>query len=890
MTKTSGLFLRLYSLVMLAYPRLFRQENAQEMIETVGARAKEKGTCNGRFGMMRFWTKELSAAFKTGIRLRFAGTGVPRTSPSQLIAEARYDLRFASRSLMRSPVFTLTAALTIALGIGATTVIFSFVNGILLSPLPYEDPAGLVMLRTFNGSGTSISEPEFLAFRTEARSLESVAAVHNTSLTLQLDEPRRITAMEATHELFPMLGVPPLIGRFFTSEEELPGTARVTVLSHRLWQEMYGGEPGVIGQSLVLDDESFEIVGVMPAGFHFPTPEYALWTPYKIDPTNPDQWNNHYLGGYARLKDGIDLATARAEISAMGDRFVAEHPEYLEKLGFSSDLQLLFETVVGGTRTPLLVLLGAVGFLLLIGCTNVANLLLARGESRKQEIAVRSALGASRSRVVKQLMMESMLLSVFGGCFGLVLAPWGIRTLRTAALNTIPRVDNITLDPRVTIFAVGVTLATGLLFGILPAITGSRSDLQTHLKEGGRTLSGSRRGNFTRRVLVACEVALSVVLVIGAGIMLRSLANLQGTDAGFRTDDVLTMRISLPDGGRDKDPENIAFYEQLVEQVEAMPGATSAGVVGRLPLFQGIGTWSIQVEGQEVATIGEAPFAELQQVTPGYFETMDLQILEGRFLERADDSGTRPVAMVNEAFAHIHWPEGNVPGRRFKLFSSRLPWIEVVGIVKNERHNSLAGSVRPKMYIPHAQATASAYRANTTMNLVVYGDGVERLARPIRTLVNGMRGSVPVYHVQTMEDVKSASMVDRSYPTLLLTVFGLLALFLASIGIYGLVAFQVNQGRHDIGIHMALGAPASSVRRRILGGGLIPVLIGIGAGLAGSAALSRLLTGMLHEVSPIDPPVYLGVPMILVLAAGTASLVPALRATRVDPVEVLRAE
>lgn len=886
----SKLFLTIYRIVLFAYPRSFRSECAPEMIETVRAREVDVLGRAGIFRMTRFWCRELLAVVSAGMRMRWSGSGQTSLSIPQFAAQAWYDTRFALRSLCRSPVFTVTAALTIAIGIGATTTIFSFVSGILLAPLPYQDPAGLVMVSTHNGRGNSISEPEYMAFRTESRSLESVAATRGVSLTLQLDEPRRITAMEATHEIFTMLAVPPLIGRTFTNQEDLPDAARVTVLSHGLWQEMFASDPGAIGQTIILDDVSFEIIGVMPAGFYFPTPEYALWSPYQIDPADLDAWNNHYLTGYARLTDGIDLEAARSEIQAMGDRFVADHPEFLEKLGFSSDLQLLFESMVGETRTPLLVLLGAVGFLLLIGCTNVANLLLARGESRKQDIAVRSALGASRGRVMMQLLIESGVLAAVGGVLGIVLAAWGARALGSAALDTVPRVGNIGVDLEVLAFAAGVTVLTGLLFGMLPAIAGSRSDLQTHLKEGGRTLSGSPRGNHARRVLVACEVALSVVLVIGAGIMLRSLANLQNSELGFRTNNILTMRISLPDDGRDGDEQVVRFYDNLVDEVEALPGVTSAGVVGRLPLFQGIGTWSIQVEGREVSTIGEAPFVELQQLTPGYFDTMDLQLLQGRFLVDADDSGSRMVAVVNETFARTHWSEKSAIGRRFKLFATRLPWMEVVGVVKNERHNSITGGVRPKMYITHAQATESAYRANTTMNLVVYGEGVEGLARQIRTLVNEQNSTAPVYHVQTMEEVKSASMVDRSYPTLLLTIFGLLALFLASIGIYGLVAYQVSQGKHAIGVHVALGATASNVRRMVAGNGLVPVIAGVAIGLTGAFGLTRLLGGLLYEVSPVDPTVYLAVSATLVLVAAAASLVPAMKATRIDPVEVLRAE
>jgi predicted permease len=882
---------QIYRLFLLAFPRPFRAESAPEMVETVRSRHAAVQARSGSIRLLRFWIRELAALLRTGIRLRLSQMRPSRDSLSHAAARSWYDLHHALRAVRRSPMFTTTAALTVALGIGSATVIFSFVQAILLSPLPYQSPDRLVRISTmwFGQRSTSLSEPEYHGFRTGARSLEAVVATRYAPRTLLHETPRRITTLQATHELFPVLGVAPQIGRAFTIEEELPDASPVALLSHGLWLEMFGGRPEVVGQSVDLGGRPVEVIGVMPPEFRFPTPEVAIWTPYPLDPASLDYWNNHYLHGYARLADGVDLETARVEIRAMGERFVAENQEFLSGFGFGTDLMPLFDDVVGEARTPLLALLCAVGFLLLIGCSNVANLLLARGETRKQEIAVRTALGASRRRILVQLLLESLVLAGIGGAIGLLLAPLGIASLKAAALDTIPRIHDVAIEPRVLFFAAAVTALTGLIFGMLPALTTSRSDLQTHLKEGGRSYGGSRRGNLSRRVLVTVEVGLSVILVIGAGIMLKSLGNMHRIDTGFRTENVLTMRLSLPNVGSPSE-ETVVFYEDLLEEIEALPGVTGAGAITHLPLLEGLGTLSIQIEGREVATIGEAPSAEVQQVTPGYFPAMDLRLREGRFVTRADNAGNRPVVVVNQAFSDRQWPGESAVGRRIKLYSSRLPWLEIVGVVGDERHNGLLSEPRPRMYMPHAQSIEAAYGTSLTMNVLVHGESVERLAGPIRAIVRDRNGAVPVYHVQTMEDVRSAAMVDRSYPTVLLTVFGLLALFLASVGIYGLVAFHVSQARHDIGVHLALGATAADVRRSVFSTGLTPVLAGIGAGLAGAFILMRLIGGLLYQVSPADPTVYLGVPALLLLVAASASLIPAARATRLDPVDVLRAD
>ena len=881
----------IFRMLMLTFPREVREDSGAEMRETFRRREEEMRARTGVRGRARFWVRELSAVLKGGLRLRLAGARKGFRALAPLPSQGWYELRFAVRSLGRNPAFTATGALTVALGIGATTLVFSFVEGILLSPLPYEDPGELVMISTVEGRGGSESEPEFMAFRTEAKSLEAVAATRGVSRTLQVDgQPRRIATLETTHELFRILGVPPTLGRTFTDEEDVRGAPRVAVLSYGLWMEMFGADPAVLHRSLTLDGESYQVIGVMPAGFHFPSPETALWTAYRIDSANLDYWNNHYLRVYGRLEKGVTLGAARAEIRAMGERFVAEHGEYLAGLGYSSDLVLLSEEMVGPTRTPLLVLLVAVAFLLLMGCTNVANLLLARGESRRQESAVRSALGAPRGRVLLHSMMESISLAMVGGTVGVLVAVLGIRAIRSFAGNAIPRAEEIGIDPGMLAFTAALTILTGLLFGLLPALAASRPDLQTHLREGGRSLAGSRRARTTRRVLVTSEVALAVVLVIGSGIMVRSVVKLYRSDPGFRTENVLTMRVSLPEDGIAGEQDPAVFYQGLLEQLESLPGVSSAGAVSQLPLFQGIGLWSIQIRGREVANIGDAPVSELEQVTPGYFRTMGLALREGRFLEKTDDAGATMTVVVNEAFEREHWSGESALGRQVKLFSHDLPWMEIVGVVGNERHGSLQAEPRPKMYVPHVQASRSAYGAEGTMNLVIFGENVEHLAGPIRALVSQMNSAAPVYNVQTMEAVKAGAMVDHSYPTILLTLFGVMALFLASVGIYGLVAFDASQARHDIGVRVALGATGADVMRRVVGGGLVPVGVGICLGMAAATGLTRLLGSLLYGVSPLDPTVYVGVPVVLLLVATTASLFPAVRAARMDPANVLGAE
>lgn len=829
--------------------------------------------------------RELWGLFRTGVaeRMDLQRPRLPR--------QVGYELKFALRSLRRSRGFTAAAALTIALGVGATTLVFSFVDGILLEPLPYRDPAGLVVLSTFQGRATSVSEPEFMAFRTGARTLDAVAAAEGFARTLQVGgEARRVSTLAVTHELFPMLGVGPVLGRTFTQDEDVRDGAQVAVLSHALWLELSGGDPGVLDETITLDGRSYRVVGVMPRGFTFPSPETVLWTPYPIDAANLDRWNNHHLAAYARLRDGVDLSAAREEVRAMGERMVEEHGEFLEGLGFTADLEPLTEKLVGSTRTPLTALMVAVSLLLLIGCANVANLVLARGEGRRQEEALRVALGASRTRLVVRSLLESLSLAALGGALGVGVAVWGIDVIKAVAGSDVPRLQDVAVDLRVLAFAVAATVGTGLLFGLLPALSVSRTHLHRTLVEGGRSASSSRRARRTRRTLVAAEVALSAVLVVGAGVMLRSVSKLYGSDPGFRTEGVLTLRVSLPQDGPGAEADPADFFRRLVERAEGLPGVASVGAVERLPLYQPIGLSSIQIGGREVANIGDAPIAEAEQVTPGYFTTMDVRLREGRLLQGRDDGGGAPAVVVNEAFRRQILGGETAVGERVRFFSAGSPWMTVVGVVADERHEGLDRAVRPKMYFPHAQAGLVRRRAARTLTLVLHGQEVERLAGPLRTLVHEMNSGVPVDHVRTMASVKAASMTHRSYPTLLLSVFGLAALALASVGIYGLVAFDVNQRRHDIGVHVALGATGTQVLWMMVKDGLAPVAVGIVAGLVGAVGLTRLLASLLYGVSPVDVMVFAGGPAVLLLVAVSATLVPARRAAGLEPGTVLRSE
>ncbi|MFC1540216.1 ADOP family duplicated permease [Gemmatimonadota bacterium] len=810
-----------------------------------------------------------------------------------LLRDRLQDIRLALRSFRRTPAFFIAAVLTIALGIGAVTTMFTVVKGVLLAPLPYHDPDGIVQLTVntvFWGESESLSEPEYMALRSESATLQDVTVIRYQSRLLQSAEPHYIRTVEASWELFPLLGIQPTLGRAYGAQEDVPGAEQIAVLNHTFWNEEFGGDPDIVGRSLIMDGMTFTVVGVMPAGFDFPLPGNDLWTPYRIDPADLDIWNKHYLGVYARISEGETLDSVQAEVNAMGDRFVRDHPDIYSDWKFSLHARQLKERVIGGAGAPLLILLGAVGFFLFIACINVANLLVARGESRGREMAVRSALGASRRRLTSQLLIESFLVAGIGGVVGLLLAVFGVTVVVRTALGVVPRLQEVSVDPGILLFAIAVTCITGLLFGLLPVLQTGRFDVQTQLREGGRSLTGRRYGSRLRKGLIIIEVTLSVVLVAGAIMMVRSLNNLQQFDLGYQTDDRLTLRVIVPSYREQENAVIQNFYADLLDRVRAMPGVENAAAIEYPLLTMGLGTWSIKVESEGTTTIGNAPGAYLLQITPDLFATLGAEMVQGRSFTRGDVSGTLPAVIVNEAFVRDHWPDGRALGRRIANFDAGMPWLEVVGVVGDMRQEEILVESYPTMYVPHAQATMSTSGSRWYMTMIIHGDGVIELAEPVQSLIREMEPTAVITDVTMMDDVHRGALADRILPTTVLSLFSTLALLLAAVGVYGLVAFFAAARRTEFGLHLALGALPNDLRRLVLAQGLYPVLVGVGCGLVLTFVLAGLAQQFLFGIDRLDPASFVMVTVVLTVMAIVASFTPAWRVSRIDPMEVLRQE
>ncbi len=807
------------------------------------------------------------------------------------------DLKYAARGHLKQPGFALIAVSPLALGIGASTAIFSVVNGVLLRPLPYPDSQQLVSIQVNSRIGSTegfydLSEPEFLDFGTHISSFSQVAGYSGTEITIGDSlSARRIRVMRTTANLFPLLGVNPILGRTFSPEEDLPEVPRVVVLSYGMWQSEFGGDPNIVGRSMIIADRPVTIIGVMPAGFEFPAPGVDAYSQLQLDRENPWERNNHYLPTIARLTPGTTLEQARSEVNVLAARSTENYPEYYPNTGLAVQLQSFQDSIVGTVKTPLFILLAAVGFVLLTACVNVANLLLARGETRKREIAIRAAIGASGSRVARQLLTESLLLAALGGIAGLGVAVIGMDALLAMAPSAVPRLDEIGIDATVLGFSLIAAITTGLLFGVIPVMHATRQDVQEALKESGGARGGVRSGHTLRRALVATQVMLAVVLVTGSGLMLRSVINMYNVDKGFETDNVLTFRINPSSSRYDTQPKRVSFYTQLLERVNAVPGVRVAAAVQSLPMTGGTNNWSIIIEGRPVANVGEAPADLVQRVTPEYFDALSMTLVRGRLFTHEDDAQSPPVVVISEAMAQKHWPGENAIGKRMKVFMPDWPWIEVIGIVKDVRHRGPNQEPRPRWYVPHAQAYVSAYASPLAATIAVRSSSdPTRLAGPIRNLMTEFDPSVPISNVRTMDQILSGAVGGQRFVMTLLTVFGLLALFLAAVGVYGVISYAVYQRTHEIGLRMALGAKGSNVMTQIMREGLILSLVGVGAGLAGSFALSRVFESMVFGITPTDPVTYGGVVIVLVVAATGASLLPARRASRVSPMVALRQE
>jgi putative ABC transport system permease protein len=745
---------------------------------------------------------------------------------------------------------------------------------------------------------TWLSNPEYLDYRDQCSSFEEVAAWTTTNANLTGgQEPERVSVGVLAASLFPVLGVEPVLGRPFSEDEDLPGEDQVVVLSYGLWQRRFGGDPAVIGNTIELDGRSRTVLGIMPARFKLPLDfgedgPTDLWIPLAMDPGSVDRTErgSHYLYSAARLAPGASTEQATAELEALTTRFT-EEGLYPVEMRFETFALPVTEEIVGGVRPALLLLLGAVGFLLLIACANVANLLLTRAEARSREIAVRTAIGASRSRILRQLLTESIVLSFIGGAVGLAFAFAGSQTLLAWNPASIPRVTEVTLNLPVLFFALLVSLLTGVLFGLAPVLQVSKLELTTTLKEGGQaTTAGSRRQLF-RRAVVVVELALAVVLLIGAGLMLRSFWNLLDIDTGFQSKNVLTLRLSLPQADHPESEDIVSFYEELLDRVRALPGVEHAGAARALPLVGTIGDWGLRIEGRP-STRGNHPKGDWQVVSPGYFEAMGMKQVKGRFLTLEDRTDTLQVALINETMVSRYWPDEDPLGQRIRMGSGTdQPWITVVGVVGDVTHNGIDVEVKEKFYRPHAQFHRSVGFAPRAMTLVVKttADPVG-LVSLIRREVGAIDPNIPLATIRTMDDVLAASVSEPRFTALLLGVFATVALVLAVVGIYGVIAYSVSRRSREIGIRMALGARRSQVLTLILQQGFALSAVGLALGIVLALGVTRLMAGLLYGVGTTDIASFTLVPAGLMFTALLASYIPARRAARVDPVAALRME
>jgi putative ABC transport system permease protein len=804
------------------------------------------------------------------------------------------DLRYGARMLLRSPGFTVVVVLALALGIGANTAIFSVVNAVLLRPLPYDEPEQLVMIwgysRINDDTRGVLSAPDARDLRDQSQTLEYVAPYQQSGTTLTSgDETERVYGANVPADIFPLLRTKPLLGRTFTREEDVIGGPSVIVISQGLWQRSLGSDPAVIGKEIKLGNKPYTVVGVMPADFRFPirSERPDFWMPISSSPSfiaAKDARGSRSLRVVARLKPGVTQAQARSELDTIARRMEAQYPD--TNTGISFDPTPLHDDVVSDIKPALLVILGAVAFVLLIACANVANLLLARGAARQKEIAIRTALGAGRLRIVRQLLTESVLLSLIGGGLGLLLAMWGVDLLVAASPQDLPRVRESGLDLSVLGFTAAVSILTGILFGLAPSLKASRLDLNESLKEGSRGSTESLRRNRVRSLLVISEVALSLVLLIGAGLLIRSFVSLLGVSPGFDVPAILTVDIPLSRAKYPSAEQQTAFVKQVVERTREVPGAASVAAVNLLPLSGDSRQSSFNVEGRPPIPPGQEPDAEVSAITPDYFQTMGIPLRKGRDFTERDAKDAPRVVVISEAFARRHFPGEEPLGRRL-VFDDDEPPYEIVGVVGDVRHEGLAREAYPECYFSFFQAP------ERQVNLIVRAASStkpESLRAAVRHAIRQLDGEQLIWDSKTMEQLLAESVSRRRFNMLLLGIFAALALVLAAVGIYGVMSYSVTQRTHEIGIRIALGAQTRDVLRLVVRQGMMLTLIGVALGLTAAFAVTRVMASLLYGVTPTDALTYGAVAVLLVAVALLACLIPARRAMKVDPMEALRYE
>ena len=810
------------------------------------------------------------------------------------------DVRYAFRGMRRAPGFTATAVLTLALGMGATTAIYSVVRAVLLSPLPYADPERLVTIwsRWEAFDKTWVATGEVDDYRRLCPSIRSVAAWDSGPANLTGDgDPVRIGVGMVTANTFETLGSRPLVGRGFTPEEDRPGGPPVAVLGHGLWQSRFGGDPGILGKTVRLDGVSRRVVGVMPRGFALPTDFHAdaaeptsIWIPLQIDTARLTH-GDHGLYAAARLVPGATAAKVTAELKTVTANLTRQGV-YPVPMRFEAFAVPIEADVRGGARKALLLVFGAVGLLLLMACANVANLLLARSEGRQREITVRAAIGAGKARLTRQLLTESFVLAAAGAALGLGLAWEGIRVIAAHGAAGLPPLAPIRMEPRMLGFSAALTMLTTLLFGLAPALKTLRLDLSESLRDSAASTSAGLGRQRLRRTLASAQMAFAVVLLLGAGLMVRSLDALMRIDLGFDPAHVLTIRIHPDEVGYAKPEAVVALYRTLLDRVREIPGVRKAGVVRSLPLASSIGDRGLTVEGYQPPP-GTNAKGDWQVVSDGAIEALAERLASGRSFRPGDSAEGMPVALINEAFARLYWPGVDPIGRHIKMGSaeSKRPWLTVVGVLKDVRHNGLTAAIKQKFYVPHAQFALSAGSAPREMTLVVRA-AADPLAlfRPIREQVRRIDPALPVADVRSMESVVDASMATPRLTASLLSIFAGLALLLAAVGVAGVLAYLMSRRRREIGIRMALGATRGNVVALVIRRGMAWAVAGIGAGLFVAFFLTRLMAGLLYGVAPRDPGTFAAVTGILFAVAILASAIPAIRAARVDPLDALRSD
>jgi putative ABC transport system permease protein len=803
------------------------------------------------------------------------------------------DVHYGLRMMAKSPGFTVVVVLTLALGIGANTTIFSVTEAVLLRPLTFPHPEQLVMiwekvhLPHYQNDQDTPAPGNFVDWKNRNTVFSGMAAIDYRSWNLTgTGEPVRIVGEGFSADIFSVLQTYPVLGRAFTAEEDRPGAAHVALLGYSLWVSRFAADPGIIGNTIHLDEESYTVIGVMPQGFRFPDPDDQLYVPLALSQQQLANHGSHYLRIIGRLKPYVTLSEAQSAMEVIAQHLVAQYPD--SNTAVSVGLISLRDQRAGSMRRPLLLLSGVAGLLLLMVCANVANLLLARASARVREVAIRSALGASRARVIRQLLAESFLLAVLGGTLGLAFAFAGINALRWYA----PAEQNLTevhLNTVVGAFNLGVSLLAGLAFGLVPAFQCTRREVAAVLQEGGRE-SASRARVRTRGLLVVVEMALGVIVLIGAGLLLRSFVRLEQIPLGFQPDNVLTLRIILRGPRYSGLPERTAFYRQAFQRMQSLPGVRSVGAISFLPLTMQGRTTGIAVEGQPPPAPGQVPFADFRSVSPGYFATMGISLLQGHDFSWDDAPQALPVMIVSQTMARNFWPQGDAVGKRIKLggVNSGVPWVTIVGIVSDVRQLELIGAPRPAIYLPASQ---DAGTGDTLRDWVIRASGdPPALASAARTAVWAIDPTLSISRIQTMEHVRSSYLGPQKFNLSLVGLFGLLALILAAVGLYGVAAYSVAQRTHEIGIRMALGARPRDVLQLVVGQGTKLALLGLAVGTVAALALTRLVASLLYDIGAHDPLTFTVVGVLLLLVAVFASYVPARRATRVDPMVALRYE